>query len=293
MNIPEYIKTLLLNYYDEKTVLDILEGYKTKRFQSFRVNTLKAAKEEIITVLNENSIKYEEWNVYNQAFIVEDDELIRTLDIYKDGKIYFQSLSSMLPPLFLNGHGDILDMTAAPGSKTSMIAGLDPNSMITAVEIDKIRMERLKYNMNKLGVKNITYLNTDASKLDDFFSFDSILLDAPCSGSGTLNIYDKSFDKFSLKLVKNSSIIQKKLLSKSLTILKRGHEMVYSTCSILPEENEQVVSEIIKRFNCEIVPLDKSVFNESDLLPTKIEGSICLKPNKYYEGFFIVKIKKN
>lgn len=293
MNIPEYIKTLLLNYYDKKTVLDILEGYKTKRFQSFRVNTLKATKEEIITVLNENSIKYEEWNIYNQALIVEDDELIRTLDIYKDGKIYFQSLSSMLPPLFLNGHGDILDMTAAPGSKTSMIAGLDPNSMITAVEIDKIRMERLKYNMNKLGVKNIIYLNTDASKLDDFFSFDSILLDAPCSGSGTLNIYDKSFDKFSLKLVKNSSIIQKKLLSKALTILKRGHEMVYSTCSILPEENEQVVSEIIKRFNCEIVPLDKSVFNESDLLPTKIEGSICLKPNKYYEGFFIVKIKKN
>ena len=134
-------------------------------------------------------------------------------------------------------------------------------------------------------------MREDAKRLDDFFSFDKILLDAPCSGSGTLNLFNqKDINSFSQELVKNSAKLQYELLKKALKILKPNHEMIYSTCSILPIENEDNVNKILKQYNCKIIPIQ---MDNLPLLPSKIEGTILVCPNEYYEGFFIAKIKKN
>lgn len=131
----------------------------------------------------------------------------------------------------------------------------------------------------------------DARCIDDFFSFDSILLDAPCSGSGTLG---ENIEKnFTYKLIEKSSSRQLALLRKALKILKNNHEMVYSTCSILSKENEEIVNKVLKETNASIIPIDFNGIEELPLLPTKIKGTICVCPNELYEGFFIAKIRKN
>ena len=206
-----------------------------------------------------------------------------------------QSLSSILPPIMLEPHEgeNILDMAAAPGSKTTQIAAMTNNKcMITACEMNRARSERLKYNLEKQGVTCSYVMVTDSRRLNDFFSFDKILLDAPCSGSGTLDAYNEATKKnFTTKLIQKSVEAQTALLKKALKVLKSGGEMIYSTCSVLESENEKVLENALRGTSAQIVPinLDKTQF---PLLDVKIPGTICVCPNEYFEGFFIAKIKK-
>ena len=135
-------------------------------------------------------------------------------------------------------------------------------------------------------------MNTDSTKIDDFFSFDQILLDAPCSGSGVLCFNENLNEKFTKKLIDKSVDLQTKLLKKALRILKKGHEMVYSTCSILDIENEKIIDKVIKEKKAEIVPIQFYGMEQIPQLPTKIKGTMCVCPNKFYEGFFIAKLRK-
>ena len=113
-------------------------------------------------------------------------------------------------------------------------------------------------------------------------------------GSGTLNFENKDLEKtFTLKLIEKSIKAQTEMLDKALKILKKGSEMVYSTCSILKEENEDVLEKVLNKNNAEIVPIDFKGKENLPLLPTKLEGTICVMPNELYEGFFIAKIRKN
>ena len=181
------------------------------------------------------------------------------------------------------------------GGKTTQIAALSENvANITACEMNVIRMERLKYNIEKQGAKYVYVMQKDARRIDDFFSFDSILLDAPCSGSGTLSIYSQNLEKnFTMKLINKSVTSQTELLEKALKILKPGKEMVYSTCSILKNENEDILNNIFKKQKAEIVPINFDGIETLPLLETSIPGTICVCPDEMYEGFFVAKIRKN
>ena len=275
----------------------IIESYKLKKKVSLRVNTLKSSKEEIINFFEKNNIEYKSVNWYEDAFIllnITEDDIEKT-DFYNDGKIYLQNLSSMLPPLVLNPKEkcDILDMTAAPGGKTTQIAALTGNkAYITACEMNKIRAERLRYNLNKQGA-NAYVIEKDARQLDDFLKYDQILLDAPCSGSGTIVLDEKNeniryTDGFAEKLEK----VQTKLLNKAINLLKKNEEMVYSTCSILERENENIVNKFIKENKVEVIPFDKDRFGSIKFLPCKLDGAMCVMPTENYEGFFAVKLRK-
>lgn len=185
-------------------------------------------------------------------------------------------------------------MAAAPGGKTTQMAALSNNKAhITACEMNNIRIEKLKYNIEKQGASCVYIMQKDSRQIDDFFSFDQILLDAPCSGSGTLNFEDKNIDKyFTLKLIEKSTKAQFALLNKAVKILKKGQEMVYSTCSILSQENEEIVEKVMKENKIEIVPINFEGIEHLPILPTKIKGTVCVCPNELYEGFFIIKLKK-
>lgn len=296
--IPEFLIESLEKQYGKELTKTIIEGYCIERKVTFRVNTLKSNKDNIEKILNENGIIYKNVPFYEDAFIIENvrENKIRELDIYKNGEIYMQSLSSMLPPIILKPKEDldILDMAAAPGGKTTEIAALVGNkARITAVEMNKIRAEKLKYNLEKQGATCVYVMEQDARRIDDFFSFDEILLDAPCSGSGTLNIKDSKLEKtFTKELIKKSVKSQTALLRKAINILKKGSEMVYSTCSILQEENENVIENILKTNKVEIVDIDFKEISKLPKLPTKIKGTLCVMPNEEYEGFFVAKLKK-
>ncbi len=297
-NIPSFLIEMLEKQYGEDITKKILEGYKAKRPVTFRVNTLKTNTDTVERILNYEGIIYEKVSYDSNAFIIKNarENVIKELDIYKNGEIYLQSLSSMLPPVILDPKEgtDILDMAAAPGGKTTQIAALTNNKAnITACEMNKIRLERLKYNIEKQGAKSTYVMQVDARKIDDLFSFDQILLDAPCSGSGTINVDNlKTNNNFTLKLIEKSVKVQKTLLEKAIKILKPGKEMIYSTCSILSCENEEILSSVLLKNKVEIVNIEFEGIKELPLLPTKIKGTLCICPTKKYEGFFVAKLKK-
>lgn len=298
-HVPEFLIEMLNQQYGEEITSKILEGYSQKRMVTFRVNTLKTSIEKIEEVLKNNNIKFEKVSWSDVAYIVKNvrEDTLKELEIYKNGEIYLQSLSSMLPPIVLEPkeNTDILDMCAAPGGKTTELASLtNNNANITACELNKIRIEKLKYNIEKQGATSVYIMQEDSRRINDFFSFDNILLDAPCSGSGTLNVEDVNLEKtFTEKLIEKSQKAQLELLNKAVKILKQGQEMVYSTCSILNVENEEIVSKILKNNKVEIVPIEFKGKEELPLLPTKIDGTLCVMPTELYEGFFIAKIRKN
>lgn len=293
----DFLKNTLETQYAETQVNSILEGLTKSRKTTIRVNTIKTSMTEIKEILEKEEISFKEvpWNDF--ALIIEnaDESRIRKLQIYNNGEIYMQSLSSMIPPIVLNPQANesILDMAAAPGGKTTEMACLSNNqAMITACEKNKIRCDKLKYNLEKQGANRVTIMQKDARKLSDFFKFDKILLDAPCSGSGTINITDSNLEKyFSKELYIRSIKTQKELLEKAAKIVKIGGEIVYSTYSVLKDENEKIIQNILNKNNFEIVPINMNI-TEIPILPTTIEGTLCVCPTKIYEGFYVAKIKK-
>ena len=288
----EFLKKLLSNEYSNNYIDNILDGYNVKRKTTIRVNTLISTLEEVIQFLDKNNISYSIVNNIPNSIIINDHYDITKTELYENGSIYLQSLSSMLPPLILNPKEDahILDMCAAPGSKTTQLAALTNNkACITACEFDKIRAERLKFNLNKLGTSRVTVLVKDSRNLDEFFRFDTIMLDAPCSGSGTVLLKEESKQVFNQKVIDKCQKRQISLLKKGLSMLNKNGVLVYSTCSILKEENEQVLKACLNN-NFELLPIDKEKY-DLPYLPS-LENTITIAPTELYEGFFVVKIRR-
>lgn len=295
--LPDFLQEKLLSQYGEEWYRKILTGYEEQRAVTLRVNTLKTDEAYVTSCLEEAHISWKKVRWSKEALIAEHvrEDALRALPVYDRGMIYLQSLSSMIPPVLLKPEAGecILDMAAAPGGKTTQMAALSGNrAQITACEKNKLRGERLKYNIEKQGASCVYVMLEDARKLDDFFSFDKILLDAPCSGSGTLALKEQGCSqKITQELVSRSSKTQEQLLTKALKLLKPGHEMIYSTCSILKEENEDRVKKVLGKA-AELVPISQDILPDVPLLPVSLEGTICVCPCSLYEGFFVAKIKK-
>ncbi len=274
----------------------IISGLSVKRLTTFRVNTLKTDAESVSRQLECAGIRYTRPAWYGDAFILTEagGSAVRSLDMYEKGEIYMQSLSSMIPPLVLDPReGEcVLDMAAAPGGKTTQMSALSGGrAQITACEKNRIRAERLRFNLRRQGARGTAVLEQDAIKLDPLFSFDKILLDAPCSGSGTLEFYrDKVNTHFTEELVSRSVKTQEAMLRKALRLIKPGRFVVYSTCSVLEEENEGVVSRVLSDTKARLVPIDSALMSALPLLPSKLEGTCLIRPSELYEGFFTAKI---
>lgn len=297
--IPSFFEPLLIKQYGTNTARRIIEGCMVKRAVTLRANTLKASRAEVAAELDRAHIAWRPVSWYADAFVIDQvrEDAIRALAVYDEGQLYLQSLSSMIPALVLNAQPgeDVCDMCAAPGGKTSQISALSGGkALITACEMHAPRAERLEYNMRKLGAPNVVTLRTDARRLDDFFSFDRILLDAPCSGSGTLHVNDpKMPQRFTPKLVDKSRKAQRALLEKALSLLKPGGTLVYSTCSVLSCENEDIVNEALRKArngSFKLKPVQLPNAEELPSLPSTLEGCLTLCPTDLYEGFFVARI---
>ena len=182
--MPKEFVDNLYTMFSPGVVDNIFRGIAEKRLTTLRVNTIKYDIQELMRYFKQINIKFERVLWYKDALIIKNatEKDITKLDIYKDGKIYLQSLSSMVPPLVLNPkEGEsVLDLTAAPGSKTTQIASLMHNKgYILANELDKLRCERLKYNINSQGVTIAEVINGRGEKIGSIYKeqFDKILLD--------------------------------------------------------------------------------------------------------------------
>lgn len=302
--LPQHLIDAVRDAYNPDDVQRIVEGWSAKRPVTLRANTLKATRDEVAAALDEAGFGHSPVSWYQDAFVMDAviaERDLWDLDIYRAGGIYLQSLSSMLPPLVLQPEtgADILDMCAAPGGKTSQMAALGQAqnnkraAHITACELSVPRAEKLEHNLSKMGASNVTVMRCDARKLDSWFSFNQILLDAPCTGSGTVHTHDEHAAKYlTPELADRLEHSQTALVAKALEVLKPGGTLVYSTCSILPRENEAIVSTALaKHPECELVPVELDA--QVPLLPCCLEGASTVCPTALYEGFFVAKIKKN
>lgn len=281
---------------------------------------LKSRKESIRAQLSEFGFKINPVIWKKDAFVLQNKSKreLTDLPLYNEGKIYIQSLASMVPPLVLNPQpGEkVLDLTAAPGSKTSQIAAMmQRKGELVGNDVNKVRFFKLKHNMELLGVSDVvpewkfTLRLEDGSHLCGEYGeyFDKILVDAPCSAEARFVVGNiKSFGYWSEKKIKEMATKQRKLLFSAWYALKPGGTLVYSTCTFAPEENELQISKLLERFdNASIEPVDVS-----SILPTlkvfpaltqwkekKLHDGVkkCLRifPTNEIEGFFVAKIRKN
>ena len=238
--LPEKFMDNLYEMFSPGTVDKIVAGMINDRYTTLRVNTIKYNIQDLMKYFKEENIKFERVFWYNDALILKNvkEKDVQKLDIYEKGYIYLQSLPSMIPPIVLkpNEGEKVLDLTAAPGSKTTQIAALMNNKgYILANELDKIRCERLKYNVNTQGSTIIDVVNGRGELLGREHEnyFDKVLLDAPCSGEGRFDASSAiTYKNWSERTVRDLAKLQKKLFKSAYTALKQGGVMVYSTCTL-------------------------------------------------------------
>ena len=303
--LPKDFVDELYEQYTPITVDKILTGMLGERNTSLRVNTIKYNIQELMKYLREKNIKFERVSWYNDALIIKNanEKEIQKLDIYEKGYIYLQSLSSMIPPLVLNPKpGEkVLDLTAAPGSKTTQMAAMMKNDgYILANELDKIRCDRLIYNVEKQGANIVEVINNRGEKVGEEYQeqFDKVLLDAPCSGEGRfLGNNVGTYRNWSKRTVRELAKLQKKLFKSAYTALKPNGMMVYSTCTLNKDENENVLQWAIENFNVKLLDINidfkEKMQGFNDGLDDSINKAIRILPSKNMEGFFVAKFRKN
>lgn len=298
----ERYQTLLGDRYEEFIAFSL-----TYLQRSIRINKLKAHIDDVRASLLEKG-----WETYpipwcKEGFWVHNPDRrdIGNVLAHQLGYFYTQESASMIPPVVLDPQpGEtILDMCAAPGSKTSQIAQYMQNQgVLIANDVQSGRLRPLGVNLQKLGVSNavITKMN-GASFGKKGIMFDRILVDAPCSGTGTIRKSLKTLDMWGPGLVSKLHRIQIDLLRNAFTILKPGGTVVYSTCTMEPEENERVVTRLLEEFpNAELCDIELDIVRSPavlsfEKLPIDPRCEKCLRiypQDNDSEGFFVAKIKK-
>lgn len=302
----ERMKALLPNKEDFQKFSEIIHT-QPKNF--IRCNTIKISSSELLKKLTKKWVVEQPFPSYPEIILIKSQlnpgELGNSLE-HILGYYYIQEISSMLPVIALNPQPEefILDLFAAPGSKTTQIAAMMKNKgtlVANDIKIDRIKI--LVSNLGRCGVTNCIVSRKDSISFcsnftnSKFKKFDKIMLDVPCSGEGTLRSSPKTFIIWNNKIIKKLSRQQKKFFAFALKCLKRNGTLVYSTCTHAPEENEEIVSFALESFPIKIESLNlplryrpalKNWQDKSFHKETIKAGRIYPQDNDS-EGFFVSK----
>ena len=270
--------------------------------QSIRVNTLKAPLNVVVERLKEE-FELEPIAWVREGFFISVDNLAKVPE-HSLGLIFGQEASSMIPPVVLDPKpGElVLDMAAAPGSKTGQIAQyMENEGCIIANDPKLSRANVLIANLNKMGVLNARVTTKDGAYFGRFENtFDRVLLDAPCSSVGMIRKSWKFLTGWRLRGVIKYMNIQKRLILAAYRALKPGGTLVYSTCTIDPLENEEVVDYLLRKTDARLERIDLPVKTSEPVLEwegktysSELKKALRIHPNDNdTEAFFIAKILK-
>ncbi|MBA4251742.1 MAG: hypothetical protein C0425_03725 [Chlorobiaceae bacterium] len=299
----DYITKLYGNIGAEK-----YSGYCSLEPQRYlRVNSLKTTPEKLQQILREryNCISIISDTVPNTLLIEDKNNLTSIYPEHVLGDYYLQSLSSMIPPLILAPKAGerVLDICAAPGSKTTQLGELMNNKgTLIANEVAVDRIKILAYNLDRMNFTNHGVLNFKGEILSKYFNnwFDKILVDVPCSGLGIIQKKGEINRWWSIEKANNLSDLQYRLLLAALKMLKVGGKIVYSTCTLTLEENEFIIDKILKKFPVEVQDISLPIpshnafdkFGETQLDEQIKKGKRIIPWEVNSEGFFIIKLKK-
>ena len=298
----ERYQKLLGSRYEEFMKYSL--SYITK---SVRVNTLKADTEKVRKRLEDQNFSLKQIPWCAQGFRVSGERTdLGNLREHFLGYFYVQEAASMIPPVALGPEpGEIiLDMCASPGSKTTQMAAMMENrGLIIANDVSGSRMKPLGLNLQRSGISNVVVTVMHGQRFaTKGIGFDRVLVDAPCSGTGTIRRSPETLKMWNPDMIKRLSRTQKSLAEAGFKALKEGGSMVYSTCSVEPEENEEVVSHLLSMFpgaSLEKVqlPLRSSPpVSEFEGRSYGSETKKCLRiwpQDNNTEGFFVARIRKS
>lgn len=280
-----------------------LEHYKKRQAVSIRVNTIKISRDALLS-MTRMRLKPVPW--FPDAFFVDTQHaahVASTLEYFL-GHIYLQDAASMIPPIVLApGEKErILDLTAAPGSKTTQMSQMMGNKgCIIANDNAYERIKALRGNINRLGCMNVVITRMDVRNFpsSENEKFDKVLLDAPCSLEGSMRKY---FINWSEGGVRSLALLQKKMIDCAWPLVKRGGELVYSTCTYAPEENEGVVQHLLQQNEdavLEKIKVKGLEYHEglTEFRDTRFSTELRKTARIYIHdyntgGFFIAKIRK-
>ena len=322
--LPELFWNRLKEIYSKEDIKIIEEAFSIEtRKTSFRINTLKSNKVEILSKLEEKWLITTKIDYLEDCYILENwkEKDLWDLNIFKEWKIYTQQVSSQIPVSFFNFNENdiILDATASPWSKTSQISAKMMNKWkIFAVDNNAIRIDKLMFTLKRQWCKNVSIIKTDTRILDKILwkilekewwkstdilcYFDKILFDAPCSSEWRINLNkEKTFSSWDEKVFKKHYRLSKQILEKIIPMLKNGWELIFSTCTLAPEENEAIVHFIL--CNYPELTIEDISLNTSNTRPwiksfgkqiykNNITKAIRILPTNETEWFFIAKFKK-
>ena len=299
-SMPEWIIKELLKDRNIEEVDKICKNLNNRPKVQIRVNTLKTTKEELETILQKEDIKcsrIEEMPNFLEANIKN----IENFEYFKKGYFTVQDISAGLTAEILSPKENeiILDACAAPGGKTTYMAELMKNKgEVIAWDIHKHRVDLIKENANRLGIDIIKAETQDSTKFNPKYEnyFDKILLDVPCLGIGVIKRKPDIKWQKSEKDIQEIVDLQFKILENISRYLKPGGFLVYSTCSILKEENEEQIEKFLEKHSeYERVSIDEiSTLGNIEDIKKKFtkNGYFKIEPDESKDGFFIEKLRK-
>jgi len=290
-------------------ILEVLEANEVQRPVTIRTNSLKTRRRDLAQALINRGVNLDPVGKWSKVGLVVYSATVPlgATPEYLAGHYILQGASSLLPVMSLAPQeGErILDMASAPGGKTTHIAAVMKNTgMVLANDANRDRCKAVVGNCHRLGITNTVVCSHDGRMLPKVMTgFDRVLLDAPCSGTGVISKDQSAKQSKDDQDIHLCSHLQKELILAAIDCLdhksKTGGYLVYSTCSILPEENENVVDYVLRKRHVKLVPtgLDFGVegftkYREKRYHPTM---NLC---KRYYphthnmDGFFVAKIKK-
>lgn len=288
----------------------VLAAFRQPRATSFRVNTLRADPAVVEADLAAAGLTLHPVPWMPEAFWVPPAEraaLLATV-AYAEQRIYVQNLASMVPPVVLAPEpGErVLDLAAAPGSKTLQIAcRMRDEGEIAAVEVVKGRFFKLRHNLEAQGAANVRTFLQDGTRVWRYRPehFDRVLLDAPCSSEGRFHVSDpSSYAYWSPRKVKEMARKQRRLLFSAVQSLRPGGVLVYATCSLAPDENEAVLDKTLRTFGEALtleplgLELDAMHSPHQEWNGRAFDHDLSLArrllPSATMEGFFVARLRK-
>ncbi len=305
-----YLPYMIQRYYEMlgnwQEVILLLEGNEKQILPSIRCNTLKIECRRLEQRLISKNVKIKRIPWTPHGYWIEYSSIsIGALHEYLQGYYYIQGPASMIPAYILSPMEKevVADLAAAPGGKTTQLAQLMfNNGVIIAVERKRKRLKPLISNIRRMGVKNTIVLNIDARKLGSYFKelFDKTLLDAPCTGEGLIPLIPERKRSRTIDDLKTLHKLQVELLLSAIELTKSGGLIVYTTCSIAPEENEYVLYKVLNMVdNVELLPIniDIGVPGLDEYLGVNMGNEMKLTKRLYTyltgtEGFFIALLRK-
>ncbi len=308
MKIPEY-KPAFKEKYEKllgNEIEEFLEKNKEKLPKTIRVNTIKITKEVLIERFEKKGWITKPLCYYDNGIIIEKrDSPVGHLYEHFLGYFYVQEAASMLPPIImdLKENDKVLDLCAAPGSKTTQISMMMNNAgVIIANEPDLSRMIALRANVQRMGCENVICTRANGVRIENFKEkFDKILVDAPCTATGAIRKKWELIQQWNPTSSMKMSKLQKMLLNSAVKTLNEKGTLVYSTCTLEPEEDEMVVQYCIERLGMKIEKIKINGFKsregitewDGNEMDKTLKNTIRVYPqDNNTEGFYIAKMVK-